>query len=136
MADESYPLGEKGAQDLRAASGRPFDAITLEAALRGELSPADLSISAETLRAQARIAQDAGYPQLAGNLLRAAELTAVPDEELLKIYDLLRPGRASFEQLGALADLLEAQYAAVENARFVREAAAVYRERGLLRRPG
>jgi propanediol dehydratase small subunit len=128
-----YPLADRD-DDLRAASGRSFDDISLDAALNGELTPGDLAIRAETLRAQAEIAREAGHPQLAANLLRAAELTAVPDDELLKIYDLLRPGRATSDQLAALADMLEANYNAVENARFVREAAEVYQARGLLRR--
>lgn len=132
--DPTYPLAQQAADDLRAASGRRFDEITLEAAVSGELTPDDLRIRAQTLRAQAQIAAQAGYTQLAANLRRAAELTAVPNEELLKMYDLLRPSRASYEQLMALAGLLETTYQAAENARFVREAAEVYRDRGLLRR--
>ncbi len=93
-----------------------------------------LRIHPETLRRQAEIARQAGYSQLAENLLRAAELTAVPNDDLLKMYDLLRPGRASFQQLIGLADLLERTYHAVETARFVREATQVYQARGLLRR--
>jgi propanediol dehydratase small subunit len=53
---------------------------------------------------------------------------------VLQIYELLRPGRASYEQMVQLADHLEQTYQAAENARFIREAAAVYRTRGLLRR--
>jgi propanediol dehydratase small subunit len=98
------------------------------------LSEDDLRIRAETLRAQARVAREAGYKQLAANLTRAAELTAVPNDELLKMYDFLRPGRASYETLIALAERLETLYAAPETGRFIREAAAVYKERNLLRR--
>jgi propanediol dehydratase small subunit len=129
----SYPLSEHD-RELKAASGRPFDDISFEAAINGELSAGDLRIHADTLRKQAEIAREAGNAQMAFNLLRAAELTAVPNEELLKMYDLLRPGRASFETLSALAERLETMYNAAECARFVREAADVYRERGLLRR--
>jgi propanediol dehydratase small subunit len=128
-----YPLIEHAADRLRAASGRPLAEITLEAAAE-ELSIADLQISAETLRVQATIARQAGYSQLAANLTRAAELTAVPNAELLRMYDLLRPGRASYDELIALADTLEKQYDAAENASLVREAASVYKSRGLLRR--
>jgi propanediol dehydratase small subunit len=129
-----YPLAEHEAETLRAASGRSFAEVDVPAALDGSLSPDDLRIHAETLRAQAQIAQAAGNPQLAANLLRAAELTAVPNEELLKMYDLLRPGRASHDRLMALAQLLESTYAASITAQFVREAAAAYQRRGLLRR--
>ena len=68
---------------------------------------------------------------MAANLLRAAELTDVPNDELLKIYEMLRPERASFDELTRLADYLETTYGARENAAFIREAADVYRERGL-----
>jgi propanediol dehydratase small subunit len=130
----TYPLMEHGAEALRAASGRPLAEITLEAARAGTLEAADLQIKADTLRAQAEIARQAGYVQLAANLTRAAELTAVPNEELLGMYEVLRPGRSTFEELVDLAERLESEYQAPENARFVREAATVYRTRGLLRR--
>ncbi|MCE2472900.1 MAG: propanediol dehydratase small subunit PduE, partial [Anaerolineae bacterium] len=94
----------------------------------------DLRTHADTLRRQAEIAREGGFPQLAANLLRAAELTCVPNEEMLKIYESLRPERASYAELTRLADYLETSYGARENAAFIREAAEVYRERGLLRR--
>ena len=58
----------------------------------------------------------------------------MPNEELLRIYDVLRPERASYEELQRLADYLEDRYDAGENAAFIREAADVYRDRNLLRR--
>ena len=129
-----YPLMENDADNLQAASGRPLSEITLEAAANGDLSIADLRISPETLRAQAEIARQAGYTQLAANLTRAAELTAVPNEELLQMYEMLRPGRSTFETLLGLAEKLEGVYNAPVTGRMVREAAEVYRARGLLRR--
>jgi propanediol dehydratase small subunit len=128
----NYPFGQHETDQLKAASGRPFDDLTLDHL--DELTVDDISIHADTLRAQAAVARTAGFPQLAANLLRAAELTVVPRDELLQIYTLLRPGRASYDRLLRLADWLEAQYQAVENARFVREAADAYRQRGLLQR--
>src|SRR5215217_571490 len=127
----NYPLIDQ-ADELRAASGRLLNEVTLDAL--EELSIADVQISPATLRAQAEIARAAGFRQLAGNLARAAELTAVPNAELLRMYELLRPQRASQAELLALADTLEQRYAAVENARMVREAAVVYQARGLLKR--
>jgi propanediol dehydratase small subunit len=79
------------------------------------------------------VARAAGYEQLAGNLARAAELTAVPNGEILAMYSYLRPGRATQAQLLAMAEALEHQYHAPECARLVREAAAVYARRGLLK---
>jgi propanediol dehydratase small subunit len=129
-----YPLGENALDRLQAASGRTAAGITLEAAAAGELSSADLQIKAETLRSQAVIARQAGYTQLAENLERAAELTAVPNEELLRMYETLRPGRATHAEMLALAERLEQHYHAPQNARLVREAAGVYLARGLVKR--
>jgi propanediol dehydratase small subunit len=127
----TYPLIDQ-AEELQAVSGRPLQEVTLEAL--DELSIADVQISPATLRAQADIAHQAGFRQLAANLTRAAELTAVPNAELLRMYELLRPQRATHAELLALADELEQRYAAAENARLVRDAAEVYRARGLVKR--
>jgi propanediol dehydratase small subunit len=135
MIDKSprYPLFQNSADDIQAASGRRLADITDEAALSGELAMPDIQISAATLRAQAQVARQAGYGQLAANLTRAAELTAVPNTEVLRMYGLLRPGRASQAELLALAGALDGQYQAPECARLVREAAEVYQVRGLLK---
>ena len=127
----NYPLMEN-AEELRAASGRSADAIGL--ATLADLSPDDLRISAETLRAQAAVAQDAGFAQLAENLTRAAELTVVPNEELLRMYEIMRPGRSTYAQLQEMATKLEVTYGATTTANMVREAAEVYRQRNLLKR--
>jgi propanediol dehydratase small subunit len=134
ISNPQYPLLEHAADMLQAASGRNIEEITLEAAVAGELSPADLQVNAETLRAQAAVARGAGFAQLAENLDRAAELTAVPNEELLRMYTVLRPGRSTYEELQQLAETLANTYQAPLNAAWVREAALVYRQRKLLRR--
>ena len=134
MSDSTYPLGENAAESLRAASGRPFGEISLDAAVSGELTADDLRIDAGTLRRQAQLARQGGYPDLAANLERAAELTAVPNETLLAMYNQLRPHRCSFEELQSLAQTLREEYNAPVNATFVEEAAVVYRQRGLLKR--
>jgi propanediol dehydratase small subunit len=129
-----YPLMESAADTLTAASGRMINSVSLEAAAAGEVAADDLQVSAATLRAQAEVAAQAGYRELAQNLQRAAELTAVPNEELLRMYELMRPGRSTFAELSAMADRLEGDFAAPITAGFVREAAEVYRQRNLLRR--
>ena len=129
-----YPLMEHGADHLQAANGRPLGEITTEAAAAGNLSGEDLQIDGKTLLAQAEIAHKAGYTQLASNLTRAAELTQVPNDELLRMYEMLRPGRSSQVELLALADSLAGEYGAMVTADFVREAASVYTERNLLSR--
>jgi propanediol dehydratase small subunit len=126
-----YPLRDHPDQ-LHAASGRRLDQVTLDAL--ADLSIADIQISAETLHSQADVAEQAGFFQLATNLRRAAELTRVPSSELLGMYELLRPQRASYAELLDLATTLEQHYQAPQNAALVREAAAVYHERGLLKR--
>ena len=118
----------------RALSGRPLTEIAIEAAARGGLSQADLRIHPDTLRRQADVAEEYGNPQLADNLRRAAELTALGDEELLAIYEALRPGRSSLAELEAIAFRLE-ESGAPSCAALVREAAAVYERRGL-HKPG
>jgi len=77
------------------------------------------------------VARAAGRTQLADNLLRAAELAALPDESILELYTALRPRRASAAELEEWARRLE-EREAPQTAAFVREAAAVYRLRGLL----
>ena len=126
-----YPLMERAAAEVRAASGRLADEVTLERLAAGELADDDLRVTPEALRAQAEIAAQADFPQLAANLRRAAELTAVPNSELLRMYETLRPGRATYEQMLALSDRLAEAFHASETAAFVREAAEVYRRRGL-----
>ena len=126
-----YPLMERAGDELKAASGRWAEDVTLARLAAGELADDDLRITPEALRAQAEIAQGAGFPQLADNLRRAAELTAVPNAELLRMYETLRPGRATYEQMIALADRLASDFQAHQTAAFVRQAAEVYQERGL-----
>jgi glycerol dehydratase small subunit len=50
------------------------------------------------------------------------------------MYEQLRPGRASYAELIALAERLEHAYRASETAALVREAAEAYRARSLVRR--
>lgn len=126
-----YPLMDDAAS-LQAASGRTADGVTL--AHLAELSPDDLRISAETLRAQAVVAAQNGFSQLAENLTRAAELTAVPNDELLMMYERMRPGRATLSEMTSLADRLESLYGATQTAALVREAAVIYQERKLLKK--
>jgi propanediol dehydratase small subunit len=131
-AIEGYPLGTERPDAVRTPSGLGLDELTLDALRSGRLDAAEMRATAETLRLQAEVARAAGREQLAANLGRAAELTALPDELILEIYTALRPHRSTKEELGRWADVLERDYRAPLNATFVREATAVYAERGLL----
>lgn len=124
-----YPLGHD--DGLQSASGKTAGEIGPESLAAGELSMGDLQIDAATLRTQADIAQGAGYPQLADNLRRAAELTAVPNDVLLRMYERLRPGRATHTELLDMARTLDDEFAAPITAAMVREAAGHYLRRGL-----
>jgi propanediol dehydratase small subunit len=96
----------------------------------GEIGVADLRIHPDTLERQAAIAEQHANPQLAGNLRRAAELTRLPDDEVLRIYEALRPGRSTPAELTALAESLAAR-GLPRCAALVAEAADVYARRGL-----
>jgi propanediol dehydratase small subunit len=120
-------------EDYRTQTGRSLGELTLQAVLDGSVRPEDFRISEETLRRQADGAEAAGYAELAENLRRAAELTHVSNDEVMTIYETLRPGRTSYEELISLAERLETEFEAPRNAALVREAAEVYKDRGIIR---
>ena len=118
-----YPLAEKAPERLKTPSGLAFQDITLEAVLAGEVEMGDLRVTSEALELQAQVADEAGRPQLAENLRRAAELVDVPEDRILEVYKALRPGRGSRQALFELADDLENRWQAKRCAALVREAA-------------
>jgi len=115
---------------VRALSGKAVGDLTVEAVRAGEVGLADLRIHPETLERQAVVAEQHGNPQLADNLRRAAELTRLPDDEVLAIYDALRPGRSTPARLTELGASLEAR-GLPRCAALLAEAAEVYARRGL-----
>jgi propanediol dehydratase small subunit len=127
-----YPLGTRRPDLVRTPAGLALDELTVDAVLDGRVDGDDIRATPETLRLQAEVARAAGREPLAANLARAAELAAVPADTLLEIYTALRPHRSSAEALEAWAARLEGEFAAPRTAAFLREAAAVYTERGLL----
>lgn len=106
--------------------------FTVQAALDGKLQLADLRMDPATLAHQAAVAEAGGNPQLAENFRRAAELTSIDDEEVMNLYEALRPHRSTAEQLEALRVSLEARGAS-RCAELVSQAGEVYARRGLLR---
>ena len=84
----------------------------MDAVVSGELSPEDLRIAPETLQLQAQLADASGRPQLAANFRRAAEMTAIPDDEVLAMYNALRPRASTGAALEEMADRLERTYSA------------------------
>ena len=118
-----YPLAENAPERLKTPSGLAFEDVTLEAVLAGEVEMRDLRVTSEALELQAQVADEAGRPQLAENLRRAAELVDVPEDRILEVYKALRPGRGSRQALFELADDLENRWQAKRCAALVREAA-------------
>ena len=130
-----YPLAEKRPEVVRGNRGKGLDEITLDAVVEGRVGLDDLAITSTALRQQAEIARAAGRPTLAANFERAAELVDVPQETIMRTYELLRPGRAhSKDELLAAAKELETGYGARQMAAFVAEAAEVYERRGLFKK--
>lgn len=128
-----YPLGSRRPDLVATRAGTPLEQLTLTALRHGRIDPEELRATSETLRRQSAIAAAAGRAELAANLARAAELVAVPDDVILDVYTALRPRRSTASELGELADRLESGHGAGLVASFVREAAAAYAGRGLLR---
>ena len=128
-----YPLGSRRPDLVSTLGGTQLEEVTLDAARGGRISSRDARATPETLRRQAAVARAAGRELLAESLERAAELALVPDGDLLEIYTSLRPGRSTAAQLESWAIRLEG-YDAERTAAFVREAAGVYEQRGLLAR--
>jgi propanediol dehydratase small subunit len=115
-----------------AYSGRDSSELTVDRLVRDELGPDDVRIHPETLRRQAEVAEQHANPQLAANFRRAAELALLPEEDVLALYDALRPNRSTADELEALAGRLD-DLPAPLTAALVREAGEVYVRRGLLK---
>jgi propanediol dehydratase small subunit len=129
-----YPLAEKRRELVKTATGKSLDDITLDAIMSGAVKAEEIRITPQTLEYQAQIAESISRPQLARNMRRAGELTRVPDERVLAMYNALRPNRSTKAELLAMADELEKQYGAKVCANFVREAAGVYEARNVLKK--
>jgi len=126
-----YPLGTQRPDLISTPGGMPLSDVTLDSLRAGRIDSTEIRATPETLRLQSHVARAAGREPLAESLERAAELAAVPDHLLLAVYTALRPRRATAAQLEEWAAQLEV-HGADRTAGFVREAAGVYAERGLL----
>ena len=133
LTKEDYPLGLKSPDLLFTPTDKAYDELTLDAALAGEITVNDLRISPRTLMMQAEICESIGRTQLAQNFRRAAEMINISDARILEIYNAMRPNRSTKEELLKIAQELEEEYGAIENARLVREATDVYERRGILK---
>jgi len=129
---QDYPLAEKRRDLVRGRRGKSLDELDLAAVKNGEVVMEDLRITARALELQAEIARTGNREKLAKNFERGAELVEVPQDYLMEIYELLRPGRAQDRSvLEKVAENLRATYNASHMAEFIEEAAEVYEARGL-----
>jgi propanediol dehydratase small subunit len=129
---EDYPLSERSPGLVRGQRGKSLEEVTLDALAQGDVRMEDLRITRQALLYQAQIARAAGRPTLAENFERAAELVDVPQEVVMEVYELLRPGRAqSKQELLEAAERLRRGHGAERMAAFIGEAAEVYDRRGL-----
>ena len=127
-----YPLAETRSAEIRGQRGKSLDEITLAAVISGAVTMQDLRITPKALADQAEISRAAKRPTLALNFERAAELVEVPQDFIMSVYELLRPGRAKSKQaLLDVAKTFRETYKAERMAKFVEEAASVYERRGL-----
>jgi propanediol dehydratase small subunit len=132
LTTADYPLAEKRPELVRGHGGKKLDEITLDRLVAGEVTLDDLRITPGALKLQAEIAEAANRPRLGANFERAAELVEVPQDFVMEVYELLRPGRArSKAPLVEAAKKLRETYGATRMAAFVEEAAEVYERRGL-----
>lgn len=127
-----YPLAERRPELVRGNRGKGLDELTMEEVLSGAVGMEDLRITPDALLQQAEIARDANRATLAGNFERASEMALLPQDLVMEIYELLRPGRARDKAaLDAAAARLRDEFGAGRLAQFVEEAAHVYERRGL-----
>jgi propanediol dehydratase small subunit len=132
LSIEDYPLSEKRPELVAGRRGKTLSEITLEGVMGGKIQMEDLRITSQALRFQAEIARRGGRPTLAENFERAAELVEVPNDVIMSVYELLRPGRAADKkELIQAANDLRRDYGATRLAAFIEEAAEVYARRGL-----
>ncbi len=130
--EKDFPLSERKPEILFTPTGKAIEEITMENLLAGKITEEDCRISETTLEYQAQISESAGNPQMALNFRRAAELTRFSDEEVLTIYEAIRPYRSTKEELEQIADDLERKGAHI-NSHFIKEAIAIYEKRKKLK---
>jgi propanediol dehydratase small subunit len=128
-----FPMAAKRPELVKTATGKSLNDITLASVVSGEVTADEIRITPQTLEYQAQISESIGRPQLAANMRRAAEMTAIPDARVLEIYNALRPYRSTAAELSTIADELETKYGAKICANFVREACQVYKNRKRLK---
>lgn len=133
MTASDYPLYGKHRDLVTTPSGKNLDNITVDSVTDGQIKPEEFRITPNSLRLQGQIAGSAGRPAIQKNFQRAAELTKVPDERLLEMYNSLRPFRSTKQELLDIASELRTKYQANVCAAWFEEAADYYESRKKLK---
>ncbi|MBT4038797.1 MAG: glycerol dehydratase [Rhodospirillales bacterium] len=132
VSAKDYPLAESQPEQVVGARGKSLNDLSLDAVINGDISMEDVRITPQALLHQAEIARDVGRESLAKNFERASEMTRLGQDEVMEIYELLRPGRAESTQvLLDTAKTLREKHGADQLALFLEEAADIYDRRGL-----
>jgi propanediol dehydratase small subunit len=135
LTARDYPIAETRPDDVTGNRGKALSSLTMEAVLSGDISMEDLRISPRALEQQAEISKSVGRSTLAKNFERAAEMAQIPQDEVMAIYELLRPGRAaSKDSLLDVAQKLRDELNAPLLADFIEEASRFYEMRGLFQK--
>jgi len=133
ITKEDYPLYSKHPELVHSPSGKQLKDITLDNVLNDKIKSNDLRITPDTLRLQGEVANDAGRDAVQRNFQRASELTSIPDDRLLEMYNALRPYRSSKEELLAISAELKDKYHAPVNSGWFAQAADFYESRKKLK---
>ena len=135
LTQKDYPIAETQPSKVKGKRGIALSELTMDAVLEGRVALEDLQITPEALLKQAEIAKSVGRATLSGNFERAAEMSQLPNSEVMEIYELLRPGRAgSKSTLLEAAQKIRSRYSAEGLAEFIEEAAEFYDKRGLFKK--
>jgi propanediol dehydratase small subunit len=132
---QDFPLAETRPSKIKGKRGVALPELTMDAVLKGDVNLEDLQITPEALLQQAQIAKSVGRATLSENFKRAAEMNDLPNSEVIRIYELLRPGRTeSKSTLIQAAQKIRKDYNAEKLAAFIEEAAEFYEKRGLFKK--
>ena len=100
--------------------------------LAGDVEMEDLRITPAALRMQAESRATRASDACPRTSNARAELVDVPQDFIMKVYELLRPGRAKSKRSSSRRRRSCARhYGAERIARFIEEAAEIYERRGL-----
>lgn len=128
----NYPLSNSK-ENIKSKSGKALNDINIEEVMSGNVTGEDIKISKETLKLQGKIAKENGREALGDNLDRASELVDIPDDELLNIYNMLRPYRSTEKELLDKAKEIKEKYGAINCSMLIEDSVKVYKTRGILR---